>query len=609
MTEQNERLGYLRKKAINLPQSSGVYLMKNKQNKIIYVGKAKNLKNRLSSYFGSDKTLWLKVVAMVLQVFDFDYIMTDSEFEALVLENSLIKQNQPKYNILLKDDKGYSYIKVSKAPWARISESKKIEKDGSKYIGPYVSSWSVKSAIDEARKIFKLPSCNKVFPRDFGKSRPCLNFYIKQCNAPCLGKIKESDYAQNLEDALDFIKKGATESIKDLRRKMENAAENLEFEKAAFLRDKINAINKITETQKIVQSSIAFQDIIATATSEEKTAITVLKFRTGKLCDRQDYIFEKANLDEILQEFIQRYYENHEIPPRITLEKLLFDYEITEKWLSEKAEKKVAFFIPQKGEQLKLLEMCKSNAAEKLTDGTSKKGKDIVALEELSKLLGLKEIPRFIESYDISNTAGSENVAAMIVYKDGRPYKSSYRKFKIKGFDGQDDYGSMREVIIRRFREYELSKDTDEGFGKMPDLILLDGGKNHVSVIKPLLRGMGIDVPVFGMVKDNKHKTRAIAMDGGEIAINSNRSAFTLVSAIQEEVHRFAIGYHRQLRSKNILTSSLTQIEGIGKTRATELLKHFGTINKIANASIDELLDCKVMNQKSAENVKNHFKK
>ncbi|MFI3206152.1 MAG: excinuclease ABC subunit UvrC, partial [Clostridia bacterium] len=421
MTEQNERLGYLRKKAINLPQSSGVYLMKNKQNKIIYVGKAKNLKNRLSSYFGSDKTLWLKVVAMVLQVFDFDYIMTDSEFEALVLENSLIKQNQPKYNILLKDDKGYSYIKVSKAPWARISESKKIEKDGSKYIGPYVSSWSVKSAIDEARKIFKLPSCNKVFPRDFGKSRPCLNFYIKQCNAPCLGKIKESDYAQNLEDALDFIKKGATESIKDLRRKMENAAENLEFEKAAFLRDKINAINKITETQKIVQSSIAFQDIIATATSEEKTAITVLKFRTGKLCDRQDYIFEKANLDEILQEFIQRYYENHEIPPRITLEKLLFDYEITEKWLSEKAEKKVAFFIPQKGEQLKLLEMCKSNAAEKLTDGTSKKGKDIVALEELSKLLGLKEIPRFIESYDISNTAGSENVAAMIVYKDGRP--------------------------------------------------------------------------------------------------------------------------------------------------------------------------------------------
>ena len=608
MTEKNERLSFLRNKALNLTDKSGVYLMKNKDKKIIYIGKAKSLKNRVGNYFGSDKNLSVKVVAMVLNVWDFDYIITDSEFEALVLENSLIKQNKPKYNILLKDDKGYHYIKISKGPWSKITAEKQKVEDGSKYIGPYVSAWTVKSVVDEARKVFKLPNCHKQFPRDFRKSRPCLNFYINQCMAPCTGKIKESDYSNTISEAVQYIKNGANISIENLSKKMEEASENLDFERAGFLRDRIIAINKINEKQKIYQSSVENQDVIGTATNGEKLVVTILKFRASKLSDRQDYIFDFMENQELLEEFIQRYYEEHDIPTRITIQNELENAEILARWLSEKLGKKVEIFVPKRGEQSKLVEMCVSNAAEKLTDGTGRKGKDIVALEELAKLLGLKNPPKFIESYDISNTAGGENVGAMIVYKDGRPHKSSYRKFKIKSIIGQDDYGSMKEVITRRFKEYEEKKQEGTGFGQMPDLILLDGGKAHVSVIKPLIANLGYDVPVFGMVKDNKHKTRAIALDGGEIAINSNRSAFTLVSSIQEEVHRFAISFHRQQRKSKVMATELLEIEGIGKKRAIILMKHFKTISKISQASVQEITRLDTMNDKLAQNVRNFFK-
>ncbi len=608
MTHENPRIDFLKNKAVNMTQGSGVYLMKNSKGSVIYVGKAKSLKNRVTSYFGSDKNHGIKVIAMVLHVYDFDYIITDNEFEALVLENSLIKQHKPKYNILLKDDKGYSYIKISAPPWSKISAVKQKDDDDSKYLGPYISSWSAKNIVDEVNKIFMLPTCNKNFGKNAPASRPCLNYYIKQCLAPCKGRTSEKQYRTLIGEALEFVNKGAVASIKELQNQMNELSENMEFEKAAIIRDRISAIQKINDKQKIVESSIPKQDVIAFATTGDKCAFTVLKFDKSRLCNRQDYIFENEKPELIMEEFLLRYYENNEVPPRVTVEFPPENSELLTKWLCEKAGRKVEIFTPQKGDQLSLLQMCKNNAAEKLTDGSTKKGRDVYALEELSKLLNLKKLPLYIESYDISNLSGGENVGAMIVYRDGKPHKKAYRKFKIKTIDGQDDYGSMREVLLRRFLRYDEKLDEDEGFGKLPDLILLDGGKGHVSVVKSTLVELGLDIPVFGMVKDNKHKTRAIATDGGEISVTSGRSAFTLISSIQEEVHRFAIGYHRVLRKKNTINSALLEIEGIGKSRATALLKHFKTIEKISLATLDELLLVNGMTEKAAKSVINYYK-
>lgn len=607
--EKMAHIKELRKKAMKLPLHPGVYIMHSRDDTIIYIGKAKALKNRVSQYFGSDKNHNEKVRRMVSNVEYFEYILTDSEFEALILESSLIKQHQPKYNILLKDDKGYSYIKVTAGDWPRISETKQVLNDGAKYIGPYLSAWTIKDTVEEARKIFRLPSCTRKFPQEIGRGRPCLNYYIKQCCAPCRGHVSQKEYNEVVQEALDFIRGGTSDSVRTLTEKMNEAAENLDFELAARIRDRITAINKLKERQKVVASRVPEQDVIALVLGGEKVSIQVFRFAGGRLYDRESFLLNADDEPEqIRSEFVMQYYSMRDkIPPVITIDGPVNDDGVLEEWLTKKAERRVKFHIPQKGEQKQLVEMCRTNAAEALAQAMGRAtGRETSALDELRQLLNLPKTPEYIESYDISNLAGGENVAGMIVFENGRPLKSAYRKFKIKTVVGQDDYGSMREVIRRRFEEYRAA-DKPEGFGRLPDLILLDGGKGHVGTIRPLLREMGIDVPVYGMVKDDKHRTRAITEDGGEIAIQSTRAVFTLVSSIQDEVHRFAIGYHRQQRKKTTISTTLTSIPGIGETRAKALMKHFTTIRAVSEATEEMLEETPGMNAPAARAVYRYF--
>ena len=608
---ENTKLKILREKAMKLPLTPGVYIMKNKDKKIIYIGKAKKLKNRVSQYFGSQNAHSTKVRKMVENVDDFDYILTDSEFEALVLECSLIKQNMPKYNILLKDDKGYSYIKVTPNPWGKISACFRKDDPDAFYLGPYTGNFSVTNSVEEAREIFRLPSCNKVFPRDRGKGRPCLNYFISKCSAPCAGKISREEYEENLRQAVEFLKGGSAETLKKLKAEMEEAAESLEFEKAAKIRDRIKSVERIGSRQKVVVSGSTNEDVFAIAQSEEKACLAVLSFREGLLSGTEHFIIDKSdNLPDTRQELITSFYSmERQIPPLIVVDGEVTDAELISQWLSDKRGKKAQIFRPQRGEKAKVSEMCLNNAAQKLGEYLGRKGSETAALDELSKLLGLQKIPEYIESYDISHTAGSDNVAGMVVFKNGRPFKQAYRKFSIKGFDGQDDYGSMREVISRRMNRYEEEKENGEGFGKLPDLILLDGGQGQVNAVKPVIEAFGYDVPVFGMVKDSKHRTRAIADGGEEIAINSSRKAFTLVSSIQEEVHRFAITYHKNKHSKSGIGLTLTKIEGIGEKKAATLLKEMKTLSKIKNSTIEELCSIKGISEKDARNIVSYFGK
>lgn len=606
---ENPKLKTLREKAMKLPLTPGVYIMKNKDKKIIYIGKAKKLKNRVSQYFGSQNGHNTKVRKMVENVDDFDYILTDSEFEALVLECSLIKQNMPKYNILLKDDKGYSYIKITANPWGKISACFRKDDPTAAYLGPYTGNFSVKNSVEEAREIFRLPSCQKVFPRDIGKGRPCLNYFISKCSAPCAGKISREEYEDNLSQAVEFLKGGSAETLKRLRAEMEEAAENLEFEKAAKIRDRIRSIERISNKQKVVVNGSTNEDVFAIAQGEEKACLAVLSFREGLLVGTEHFIIEHSeNLPDTRQELITSFYSmERQIPPLIVVDGEVTDIELVSQWLSEKRGKKAQVFIPQRGEKARVSEMCLNNAVQKLGEHLGRRGTETAAIDELAKLLGLSKSPEYIESYDISHTAGSDNVAGMVVFKNGRPFKSAYRKFSIKGFDGQDDYGSMREVISRRLNRYEEEKEKGEGFGKLPDLILLDGGQGQVNVVKPIIEAFGYDIPVFGMVKDSKHRTRAIADGGEEIAINSSRRAFTLVSSIQEEVHRFAISYHKKKHSKSSITLSLMSIDGIGEKKAAALLKELKTVSKIKAASVKELSEVRGISSKDAERIHEYF--
>ena len=601
----NERLPYLRKKSMSLPLTPGVYLMKNKKGEIIYVGKAKALKNRVSSYFGLQNNHTAKVRKMVENVEDFDYIMCDSEFEALVLECSLIKQHSPKYNILLKDDKGYHYIKITSNGWKNILAVKQRFDDGAEYIGPYTGSYGVTNAVAEAKKIFLLPQCSKVFPRDYNKSRPCLNYFIGQCAAPCAGKTTAEAHAEAVEQAIDFIVNGSGKAVEALTEKMLAASENLEFEKAAKLRDRINAIKKVSEKQKVVAASVEEQDVFAVVCSEEKACLSVIRFRNSRLYDNEDFIIDAPeNMPEARHELLRSYYSMRDfVPRRITVDGEIADSEVLCEWLSSLAGRKVTAVCPQRGEQHSLVEMCRSNAAQKLAIYLGKTGRATAALDELATLLGLKSPPKFIESYDISHTAGSENVAGMVVFKDGAPFKKSYRRFAIKGFTGQDDYASMAEVIERRILRYFEEKDSGEGFGRLPDLILLDGGSGQVNAVKPVLEKYGLDIPLFGMVKDSHHRTRAIACSGDELSLTSKRAAFTLVSTIQEEVHRYSVEYHRNRRKKASLSSSLTSINGIGESRCKALLRHFKTVKAVSQASVEELAAVKGMNKIAAQAV------
>lgn len=607
----NEKINELRKKSMSLPLSPGVYIMHDKSGKIIYIGKAKALKNRVSQYFGSQNNHAEKVRRMVDNVDDFEYIITDSEFEALILECSLIKQHTPKYNILLKDDKGYSYIRISDEKWRKITYALQKPDDGATYIGPYKSSYYVKNAVEEAVKIFKLPTCNRKFPADFRKGRPCLNYHIKQCMAPCTGKISFKEYNESVNQAIAFLKGGSGESIKQLTEEMNIAAENLEFERAARIRDKIQAVKKMGTKQKVVANKVKDQDVIALMSDGDKGCFQVFRFENGSLVDRESFIVDGiSGNEEELSEFIISYYTMRDtIPKNVTLDREISDFEVTEKWLSEKKGSRVYINIPQRGEQAQLVQMCKNNAAEAIAQLKGRTSREYTVLEELKNLLKLDKIPEYIESYDISNLAGTENVAGMVVYEKGKPLKSAYRKFKIKGFDGQDDYASMAEVLERRFDEYEKEKDTNEGFGRLPDLILLDGGKGQVAAVRQVMSYKGVNVPLFGMVKDSKHRTRAITDEGHEIAISPHRKVFTFVSSIQDEVHRFAIGYHHQRRSKNTFKSSLTDIEYVGETRAKALLKYFRTIENIKNADLQELEQAPKMTKNAASAVYNYFHK
>lgn len=605
----SEKLRHLRAKAMALPMESGVYIMKNKSRDIIYIGKAKRLRNRVSQYFGSQNNHPQKVRQMVSLVEDFEYIITDSEFEALILECSLIKQHRPKYNILLKDDKGYSYIKVSGEKWRRLSCALQKEEDGSRYIGPYTSGYLVKQAVEEANSVFMLPTCSRRFPEDFGKGRPCLNFHIKKCCAPCTGKVKFSAYNEKVESALEFLTGGSTESLRKLTSQMQEASDNLDFERAATLRDSINAIKKLAQKQKVIHSDVKDQDVIAYFCDEEKGCFEVFSFEGGRLCDRQDFLVDVLE-DEAAEkeEFITSYYSSGKrIPKYITIDSDVENTELLERWLTEKSGHRVYITIPQKGNQKKLCDMCRQNAAERVAQLKGGTGRELSVLSELQNVLGLEKIPYYIESYDISNLSGTENVAGMVVFENGKPQKKAYRKFKIKSFEGQDDYASMNEVLRRRFEEYYAHKDEGTGFGRLPDLILLDGGVGQVSAVKPLLEEFSMDIPLFGMVKDHKHRTRAITSNGEEIAISSMKRVYNFVSSIQDEVHRFAIGYHRNRRSASMLRSSLTDIPGIGVERAKILLKHFGTIKNISVAELSELENAPKMTKPSAMAVYRYF--
>lgn len=606
----NPKMKILRKKAMSLPLLPGVYIMKNADGEIIYIGKAKALKNRVSQYFGSQNRHPIKVRKMVENVDRFDYIVTGSEFEALVLECSLIKQHSPKYNILLKDDKGYSYIRISEGEYRKISAVFNKKDDGSEYIGPYLSSYSVRQSVDAANKIFKLPQCNKVFPRDFGKSRPCLNYYISQCCGLCTGKIKKSDYDEAVDGAIAFLKGDSRDIIADLRAKMEKAAEELDFEQAAKLRDRINSIERIKEKQKVVYKSVEEQDVFATADIDGSVCLAVLRFSNGRLFDSEHFFFDDPGDKEGMRsDFITSYYSMRDnIPKRVTVDGEVADRELLEQWLSEKKGKKVTVFVPARGEQLEIVNMCRKNAEEKLAIKKGRTGREISVLDELKDLLGLKKTPEYIESYDISHTAGQDSVAGMIVFKGGKPYRKAYKRFSIKSFDGNDDYRAMNEVLTRRFSEYEKSKDSTEGFGKLPDLILLDGGVGQVHAVEPVLREFGLKIPLFGMVKDNRHRTRAISGDGGEIAINSKRQVFTLVSEIQNEVHRFSVAYHHQKHAKRGLSLSLTEIEGVGEKRASALLKYFKTMTAIKNAGVDELSKAPGITSAVAQNIYDYYR-
>ena len=614
----NPKLKELRDKARRLPLSPGVYLMKNKRGEIIYIGKALALKNRVSSYFGALTGTPEKVAKMVAQVEDFETILCSSEYEALMLECSLIKQHTPKYNILLKDDKGFHYIRVSPGDWPVISAVHQVEQDGARYLGPYNSSYTVTNTVEEAIRAFRLPNCGKEFPRDIRQSRPCLRFFINQCSAPCAGRINQADYMDSVKEALALIGGSISDTIKSLTARMEQYAEQLEFEKAARLRDRIAAIKRIAQKQRVVEVKTKVMDAVALAVYNGHALFEVFRFQKGRLCDREEFIIPAEGIsptgDDDLKaamrgEFLTRYYAmKSAIPPHIVLDGAAADQALLEQWLTERAGRRVYMAVPVQGERRQIVDLCRRNAEETLAQKFGRTGRDAASVQELSTLLGLTAPAEIIEAYDISHTAGNETVGGMVVFAGGKPRRSDYRRFKIRTADGGDDYAAMREMLTRRLNEYGQHKGEPAGFGRLPDLVLLDGGRGHVAAILPVFEAADLQLPVFGMVKDDRHKTRAITTADGEIDIKATRAAYTLLTTIQEEVHRFAITYHHARTGRKTLTSALLDIEGIGPERLKALMKQFGSVKRMRTASPEELLAVKGMNRKAAERLIAHFK-
>lgn len=583
----NPRLPYLREKTYKLTTSPGVYLMKNKDRHIIYIGKAKNLRNRVSSYFRENPDHTPKVAAMVSNVYDYDFIVTDSEYEALLLECSLIKQHKPKYNILLKDDKGYHYIRISDEAYPRITTEKNTLKAG-RFLGPYMSGFITKEAVSEANRVFMLPTCHKKFPQDFGKGRPCLNYHIKLCMGVCRGRVSQTDYRRTIEQAIEFIKNGSAESVERMEREMNEAAERLEFEKAALLRDRINAVKKASEKQKIINSSVRAADVIGIAEAIDGLYISVLMYREHRLFDKAVFELDKSDGD-ILGEFMQQFYHGRQdIPKMIITDHLPEDSELITEMLEAQAGHKVELFVPQKSLRHELLVLAKNNSAEYAAIKNSRTAKEVIALEQLGRSLGLDKPPKYIEAYDISNLSSESMVAGMVVFEDGRPLKKAYKRFTIKEQELQNDYGSMQEVLRRRLMHI-ITQEGDEYFTRKPDLILLDGGKGHVNAVAPILRELGLDIALFGMVKDSKHRTRAIATGGSEIQINNLQAAFALVTRIQDEVHRYSVSFMHSRHKKKTYSSELLTVKGIGEKKAAKLFTRYKTIGNLKKASAEEL--------------------
>lgn len=601
-----------------LPGKPGVYIMHDESDAVIYVGKAISLKNRVRQYFQSSRNRGVKIDQMVSHITRFEYIVTDSELEALVLECNLIKEHRPKYNTMLMDDKAYPFIKVTvEEPFPRIMMARKLVKGKSKYFGPYTSAGAVKDTIELIRKLYHIRSCNRKLPADIGKERPCLNYHIHQCNAPCQGYISQEEYGKAIEEVIQFLNGNYDLILKRLQNDMEAAAEALEFEKAIEYRELLSSVQKIAQKQKITDTAGEDRDILAVATEGEDAVVQVFFIRGGRLIGRDHFylrILEGEAKSEILSSFIKQFYAGTPyIPAELMLPEEIEDRELVEEWLARKREHKVYLKVPKKGTKEKLVELAEKNAALVLSTDKERlkreEGRTIGAVKELEKLLGLKGIVR-MEAYDISNTSGFASVGSMVVYERGKPKRNDYRKFKIKGVQGANDYASMEEVLTRRFRhgleEREEGKELG-GFTAFPDLILMDGGKGQVNVALQVLEKMRLDIPVCGMVKDDYHRTRGLYYKNVELPIDRNSESFRLITRIQDEAHRFAITFHRDLRSKGQVHSILDDIPGVGPARRKDLMRHFENIDAIKNASVDELKKLPSINEKSARDIYNFF--
>ena len=609
-----------------LPRKPGVYIMRDDKDVILYVGKAINLHNRVRSYFRENIGRGPAIDQMVSLIARFEYIVTDSELEALVLENNLIKENSPKYNTLLKDDKTYPYIKVTVGEdYPRILFSRTMKKDKSRYFGPYTSAAAVKDTIELLNKLYQLRTCNRVLPRDIGIERPCLNYHIRQCLAPCQGYVSKEEYRQQVAGALEFLNGNYSPILKDLEEKMKKAAEAMEFEDAARYRDLLSSVRQVSQKQKITEGVGEDKDILALYQDETEAVVQVFFVRDGKLIGREHYYMTHVpenNKPAILQDFVKQFYAGTPFIPReLMLQYEIEDAELIEKWLSERKGSRVYLKVPKIGSKEKLVELAAQNAKLVLSQDREKlkreEGRTIGAVKEISDLLQLPLTGTArMEAYDISNINGFENVGSMVVYEKGKPKRSDYRKFKIKSVSGPDDYACMREVLTRRFRHgMEESRELEEqemdqeygSFTKFPDLILMDGGRGQVNIALSVLEELGIDIPVCGMVKDDNHRTRGLYYHNIELPIDTHSEGFKLITRIQDEAHRFAIEYHRSLRSKTQVKSVLDDIPGVGPARRKALMRHFKSLEEIRQASVEELMEIPEMNERTAEEIVTFF--
>lgn len=601
-----------------LPAKPGVYIMHDETDDIIYVGKAISLKNRVRQYFQSSRNKGAKIEQMVTHIARFEYIVTDSELEALVLECNLIKEHRPKYNTMLTDDKTYPFIKVTvEEPYPRIMMARRMVKDKAKYFGPYTSAGAVKDTIDLIRKLYKIRSCNRRLPKDIGKERPCLNYHIHQCEAPCQGYISQEEYRKSIDEVLRFLNGNYEPILKKLNEKMQEASDNLEFEKAIEYRELIASVQKIAQKQKITDTAGSDRDVVAVACEGEDAVAQVFFIRSGRLIGRDHFYLKIANgekKEEVLSSFIKQFYAGTPyLPPELMISEEIEDADVIEEWLTSKRGHKVHIRVPKKGTKEKLVELAGKNAEMVLKTDKERikreEGRTIGAVKELENLIGISGISR-MEAFDISNTSGFSSVGSMVVYEKGKPKRNDYRKFKIKGVKGADDYASMDEVLTRRFehglKEKEEGKELG-GFTTFPDLILMDGGKGQVNVALEVLEKLNLHIPVCGMVKDDHHRTRGLYYQNQEIPIDKDSEAFRLITRIQDEAHRFAITFHRQLRSQSQVHSVLDDIPGVGPARRKDLMKYFENLDAIKNASVEDLKKLPSMNEKSANDVYKFF--